>query len=114
MLKTTRSPDEPAPGRNDGIRLVSGKNNGNGEIDKFGDDGVEHAKKSRKLKSQKLAKSQKLSKPGKSKSKKPKKSSKSRNSPNFSTTKSRPSFLIFKARSTFNCLWLAFTEAPIL
>ena len=93
MLKTTRSPDKPAPSRNDGSRSVSsknndskpasGRNNANGRVDKFGSNSVKHAKKSGKLKSQNLAKSQKLakswklSKSGKSKGKKSKNSLKS-------------------------------------
>ena len=43
-----------------------------------------------------------------------KKLSKSGNLPNFDAKNSRPSFLTPKARSAFNRLWLAFTEAPIL
>ena len=54
-----------------------------------GDKGMELAKKSRKLKGQKLAKSQKLSKLGKLKSEKSKKPSKSENSPNFDATETR-------------------------
>ena len=60
MLKTTRLPDKPAPNRNDGSRSASskndnsrpasGKNNGDDKIDGYGGDGVEHAKKSGKLK----------------------------------------------------------------
>ena len=106
MLKTIGSPDKPAPSRNDGNRPASGKNDSNGEVDEFGDDGVEHAKKSGKLKGQKTSKSQKLAKP--------KKPSKSKNSPNFGATESGPSFLTPKARLTFNRLRLAFTKAPIL
>ena len=44
----TGSPDKPAPSKNNGSRPVSGKNNGNGEVDEFSDNGVEHAKKSGK------------------------------------------------------------------
>ena len=107
MLKTTGSPDELAPNRNNGKRLASGKNNGNGEVDEFGGDSVEHAKKSRKSKGQKTSKSPKSAKLGKN-------SSKSGNSPNFGATESGPSFLTPEARSAFNHLRLAFTEAPIL
>ena len=57
--------------------------------------------------SQKSAKSRKSSKSGKI-------SSKSENSPNFGATESGPSFLTPEARSAFNHLRLAFTEAPIL
>ena len=72
MLKTTGSPDEPAPSRNDDSRPASGRNDGDGEVDGFGvgGNGVEHAKKSRKSKSKKMFKSQKLCKSGKSKGKK--------------------------------------------
>ena len=121
MLKTT---NEPAPRRNNGSRSTSNRNNnnklaskrndGNGEIDGFGSDSVEHAKKSRKSKGQKSAKSQKLSKSGKFKSEKSKKLPKSGNSPNFDAKDTGPSFLTPEARSAFNRLRLAFTEAPIL
>ena len=88
---------------------------GDGEGDDSADGGgVEIAKKSRKSKGQNLAKSQKLSKSEKSKGKKSKKPPKSRNSPNFDAKDIRPSFLTPKARSAFNRLRLAFTEAPIL
>ena len=81
---------------------------GDGEgIDGVDGDDVEIAKKSGKLKGQKTSKSQKSSKSGKN-------SSKSGNSPNFGATESGPSFLTPEARSTFNRLRLAFTEAPIL
>ena len=43
-----------------------------------------------------------------------KKSSKSGNSTNFDATEVRPKFLTLDAMTAFNCLWLAFTEAPIL
>ena len=52
------------------------------------------------LKNKKLAKSKKLSKSG--------------NSPNFDAKEAGPSFLIPKARTNFNRLWLTFTKAPIL
>ena len=60
MLKTTGSPDEPAPSKNNGSRSASSKNdnnkpasrrnNGNGEVEAVGVGGndVEHAKKSEK------------------------------------------------------------------
>ena len=73
MLKTTGSPDKPAPSRNNGSkpassrnngsRLASGRNNGDGEVG-FGGASVEHVKKSGK------SKGQKLTKLGKSKSEK--------------------------------------------
>ena len=73
---------------------------------------------------QKTSKSRKLSKSGKSKSEKisksrnlaksGKKSSKSGNSTNFDATEDGPKFLTPDARTAFNRLRLAFTEAPIL
>ena len=57
----------------------------------------------RRLESQKLAKSQKL-----------KKLSKNGNLPNFDIIKAGSSFLIPKARTAFNHLWLVLTKAPIL
>ena len=107
ILKTTESPNEPAPSRNNGSKPASGRNDGDGEIDKIGGDGVEHAKKSGKSKDQKTSKSQKLAKSGKN-------SSKCKNSPNFDATEAGPSFLTPKARSAFNRLRLAFTKALIL
>ena len=80
--------------------------NGEGDIG-VGGGGVEIAKKSKKLKGQKTSKSRKLSKSRKN-------LSKSENLPNFSATESGPSFLTLKTRSAFNCLWLAFTKAPIV
>ena len=137
MLKTTGSPDKPAPSRNNGSRSassknddskpVSGRNNGNGEVDRVGvgRNSVEHAKKSEKMsKFRKSSKLGKLSKSGKSKSEKTsksrnlarlgKKSSKSGNSTNFDATEDRPKFLTPDARTAFNRLRLAFIEAPIL
>ena len=83
MLKTTRSPDKPAPSKNivsrsafsriNNSKLASGKNNGKSEVDEFGvgRNSVEHAKKSGKSsksgksKSEKTFKSQNLAKSGK-------------------------------------------------
>ena len=112
MLKTT---SEPAPSRNDGSRSASSRNDdsrpasgrNDGDVDGFGGDGVEHARKSGKSKGQKTFKSRKSAKSGKN-------SSKSGNSPNFGATEAGPSFLTPEARSAFNRLRLAFTEAPIL
>ena len=122
MLKTTGSPDKPAPSRKNGNRsapsridnnkLITGKNNGNGEVDRFGS--VEYTKKSEKSKGQKLVRSQKLSKSGILKAENLKKLSKSRNSPNFEATEAVLSFLTPDARTTFNRLRLAFTKALIL
>ena len=89
------------------IRLTL-KEVGNGEgSDGVDGGGVKIAKKSGKLKGQKIFKSQKLSKSRKN-------SSNSENSSNFDAIESGPSFLIPKARSAFNRLRLAFTKAPIL
>ena len=125
ILKTTRSPDKPAPSRNDGSRsasnkkdnnrLVFGKNDGNDEVDGFGigRNGIKHAKKSGKLfksgksKSEKTFKSRNLAKSRK-------KLSKSGNSTNFNATEVGPKFLTPDTRTTFNRLQLAFIEAPIL
>ena len=113
MLKTT---NESAPNKNDGSRLASSRNNdsrpasarneGNGEVDGFGG-GVEHARKSEKLKGQKTSKSRKSAKSEKN-------LSKSRNSPNFGATKSGPSFLTPETRSAFNRLRIVFTKDLIL
>ena len=56
MLKINELPDGPAFCRNYDSRPASGKNDSNGEVDEFGDNSVEHTKKSRKLKGQNLAK----------------------------------------------------------
>ena len=90
MLKTAAPPERPTSKK-------VGDCEGGDSID---GGGVKIAKKSRKSKSQKLAKSKKPSKSG--------------NSPNFDAKKAGPSFLTPEARSAFNRLRLAFTEAPIL
>ena len=87
-----------------------------------GDESIEKCGKLSKT--GKLSKSQKLSKSEKSKSKKTSKSqnlaklgkklSKSGNSTNFNATEDEPKFLIPDAKTAFNCLQLAFIEAPIL
>ena len=96
--------DKPALSKNDGSRLASKKNDGNGKVDEFGDNGVEHTKKSEKLKGQNLAKSQKSSKSGKSKGEKTKKLSKSENLPNFDAIKAGPIFLIPSTMEAINRL----------
>ena len=114
MLKTTVSSQV----------LVANKVLAADEIDGI-EGGDESIKKCGKLsKTGKLSKSQKLSKSGKSKSEKTsksqnsaksgKKSSKSGNSTNFDATEDGPKFLTPDARTAFNRLRLAFTEAPIL
>ena len=125
MLKTTESPDRPAPSknnssksassRNNNSKPISEKNNNNNEVNEFDVDGnnVKHAKKlgklskSRKLKSKKISKSQNLAKSGK-------KLWKSGNSTNFNVTENKSKFLTFDVRIAFHRLWLAFTEALIL
>ena len=79
-----------------------------------GNNRVELAKKSEKLKSQNLAKFRKLSKSEKSKSEKSKKQLNSENSPNFVATETGPRFLTPDARIAFNRLWLAFIKTLIL
>ena len=91
--------------------LASKRNDDNGEINRFGGNGVEHAKKSGKSKGEKSAKSRKSSK---SKGEKLKKMTKSENSLNFGATESGFSFLTSKARAAFNRLRLTFTKSPIL
>ena len=63
--------------------------------------------KSGKLKSKKMFKSQNLAKSGK-------KLSKNENLPIFRVIKARLKFLTPNIKTTFNCLWLAFTKALIL
>ena len=103
MLKLTKSPDKPAPSRNNSNKPTFGRNDSNSENDEFGGNGVKYSKKSEKMKSQNLVKVRKSSKLRKSKGEKPKKLSKSGNSPNFSATKVGPSFLTPKAKAAFNC-----------
>ena len=74
MLKTTGSPDKLTPNRNSGSKsasnrnndnkLVSEKNNNDNEVIRFGigRNGVEYAKKSRKLSKLGKSKSEKMSK----------------------------------------------------
>ena len=131
ILKTTGLPDKPAPSKNnsnksvfyknDNSKPAFGKNDGDSEIDGFGisGNGIKHAKKL-----EKLSKLRKLSKSRKSKSKKMSKSwnlaksrkklSKSGNLTNFNAIEAGPKFLTPDAKTIFNRLWLAFTEAPIL
>ena len=125
MLKMTRLFDKLASSRNNGSKLtlsrnnnsrpISKKNNGNGKVNRFnvGENSVEHAKmsgklsKSRKSKNKKISKSWNLAKSGK-------KLSKSENSTKFNITKAKSKFLTLDARTAFNYLRLAFTEALIL
>ena len=124
-MKTIELLDKPTPKKNDDSRLAfcrkddsrlaSGKNNDDNEINKFdiGINSVEHAKKSRKLSKSGKSKSEKMSKFW-NLAKSRKKLSKSRNSTNFDTIKTGPKFLIPDVKTTFYCLRLALTEAPIL
>ena len=101
----------PVSSKNNGSKQVLRKNNGNNKVDRFDGNSIEYAKKLEKLKTSKLSKLQK------SKNKKLAKSkqlSKSRNSLNFSTKKTKSSFLTFGTREAFNCLRLAFIKASIL
>ena len=125
MLKTTGSPDEPTPSRNNSSRSAfsrnndskpaPGRNDGNGKVDEFsiGRNSVEHAKKLGKLSKSGKSKSEKTSKSWNS-AKLRKKLSKSRNSPNFNATEAGPKFLTSDTKTTFNRLRLAFTKALIL
>ena len=119
MLKTTRSPDKPAPSKNNGSKSASSRNNnnklafernnGNGEVDGFGvsRNGMEHVKKSKKSKSEKTFKFWNLAKSRK-------KLSKSGNSTNSDAIKDKPKFPTPNTRTVFNLLRLTFTEALIL
>ena len=106
MLKTAAPPERSTSEE-------VGDDEGGDGVDGDGGGGVEITKKSGKSKGEKSAKSRKSSKSGKSKGEKSKKPPKSGNSPNFGATESGPSFLTPEARSAFNRLRLAFTEAPI-
>ena len=115
MLKTTGSPNKPAPSRNNGSRSAlnkndnskpaSGKNNSNGEVDKFGvsRNNMKYAKKSRKVSKSRKSKSKKISK-SQNLAKLKKKSSKIGNSTNFNAIKNKSKFLTPDARIAFNCL----------
>ena len=125
MLKTTRSFDKPVPSRNYGSksasnrnndnRLTSGKNDSNSKVNRFGvgRNDMKHAKKLGKLFKSEKSKSEKMSKSW-NLAKSRKKLSKSGNSTNFDAMEVGPKFLTSNARTTFNRLWLAFTEASIL
>ena len=102
MLKTTMSSQVLAANEVLGTRVLAVD-----EVDNIDDGGDGSSDRSKRVEpktggseSQKSAKSKKPSKCG--------------NSSNFDVKKAGPSFLTPKAKSAFNCLWLAFTEAPIL
>ena len=99
MLKITRSLDKlasnknnsskPASSKNNSSKPIFRKNNGNGKLNRFGYNSIEHAIKLGKSKAPKLSKLR-ISKSEKlAKSKKP---SKCRNFPHFGTKKTRLSF----------------------
>ena len=106
MLKTTVPPERSTLER---------QRVGDGEVNGFdvGGNGVEHAKKLGKLFKSRKSKSEKTSKSWNS-AKSGKKLSKSGNSTNFDATEDGLKFLTPDARTAFNRLRLAFTEAPIL
>ena len=106
MLKTTVLPEKLSP---EWLGVGDDEVNGFG----VGENGVEHAKKSGKLSKSGKSKSEKTSKSWNS-AKSGKKSSKSGNLTNFDATEDGPKFLTPDARTAFNRLRLAFTEAPIL
>ena len=90
----------------------------NDKVDKFGiSDNEEIVRKSEKLKSQNLSKSRNLKGKKLFKSQKliksKKKLSKSRNLLNFGATEAKPKFLTLNAKTTFNCLRLAFIKTLI-
>ena len=87
---------------------VDGVEGGDESIEKCGKlSKTGKSSKSQKSKSEKMSKSRNLAKSGK-------KLSKSGNSTNFDATEDGPKFLTPDARTAFNRLRLAFTEAPIL
>ena len=108
MLKTTMSSQVFAANKVLGARVLAANDIGN----VGGDDGLNDGSKGVEPKTRKTSKTQKLSKS--QKLDKSKKLLKSGNSPNFGITGPKPCFLIPEARLAFNCLWLAFTKAPIL
>ena len=112
MLKTTISSQMLAANEVLGARVLAADEVGS--VGGSGGDELSDGSKRVEPKTGKSAKSRKLSKSGKSKGEKSKKPPKSGNSPNFGATGSGPSFLTPEARSAFNRLRLAFTEAPIL
>ena len=115
MLKTTMSSQVLAANEVLGAKVLAADEVGSvGGVGDGLSDGLKRVEpKTRKSKGQKTSKSRKSAKSQKS-SKPRKNPSKSGNSPNFGATETRPSFLTPEARSTFNRLRLAFTEALIL
>ena len=108
MLKTTVSSQVFVADKVLAANEVDGIEGGDKSIEKCGKSSkTGKLSKSRKSKSEKTSKSRNSAKSGK-------KLSKSGNSTNFDATKDGPKFLTPDARTTFNCLRLAFTKAPIL
>ena len=107
--------NKSASSRNNNNKPVFRKNNGNSEINGLGIDrnDMKHIKKSGKLSKSGKLKSKKMSKSW-NLAKLRKKLSKSENSTNFNAIKAEPKFLTFDAKTIFNHLRLAFTEALIL
>ena len=100
LASSKKNGSKPVFSRNNSNKLAFKRNNGNSKVG-FDGDNIKYAKKSKKLKNQKLTKSQNLSKSRKLKSEK---LSKSENSPNFNATKVEPSFLTLNAKTAFNLL----------
>ena len=125
MLKTIRSLNMPDPSRNNGSRsafsinnnskLAFEKNDSNSKVNKLSDhkNDMKYVKKSRKSSKSRKSKSEKISK-SQNLAKSRKRLSKSENSTNSNTMENRLKFPTPNARTAFNCLWLAFTKAPIL
>ena len=108
MLKTTVSLQVLVADEVLAANEVNGVESGDESIEKYGKSSkTRKSFKSQKSKSEKTSKSRNSGKSGK-------KLSKSGNLTNFDTTEDGSKFLIPDARTAFNRLWLAFTEAPIL
>ena len=99
ILKTIEPCNKPGFSKNNGNELDFKKNYSNNKINRFGvsSNDIKYTEKSRKLKSKKLFKFQ-------NSAKLEKKLSKSENWINFDTKKAESSFLIFDAKTIFNCL----------
>ena len=107
MLKTTMSSQVLVADEVLAADEVDGVEGGDESIEKCGKlSKTGKLSKSQKSKSEKTSKSQNSAKSGK-------KSSKSGNSTNFDATEDGPKFLTSDAKTAFNRLRLAFTEAPI-
>ena len=108
MLKTTVSSQVLIADKVLAANEVDGVEDGDELIEKCGKlSKTGKSSKSQKSKSEKMSKSQNSAKSGK-------KLSKSGNLTNLDAMEDGPKFLTPDARTAFNRLWLAFTEAPIL